>query len=145
MPAAIACEGYDVGLDEATVSDVSRFMAANDFAAGWARTTEGAKHLFSTGDQSWRSGDVDAAGWHVLKAQAQEWKVALDSSLQLEKCEEYSLEETPILVGCNWFSPEGNQAFGVSLLKERQNNTGQKSNPWLVRGANATVCRAVSE
>lgn len=136
----IACEEYERSVDETIAREMDKLLAQNKFPAAWAKMAEGAKLLFSTGDQSWRSAEDRAAAWHVLQEQVQQWHLTLDADLQFEKCQDSSSDETPILVGCNWYSPDGTQTFDVSLLKERRSAPTAKAAPWLVSAVNARTC-----
>lgn len=141
----IACDDYGRSLDEDTARDVDKSLAKGDFPSAWARMAKGAKLLFSTGDQSWRSAEAKSAAWHVVRKQAEQWRLDLDSDLQFDRCRDSSADETPTFVGCRWYSQDGTQTFDVSLLKERHSTPGPQSSPWLITEVNARNCRAVSE
>lgn len=142
---SVACDDHGQALDEAAARDVDRLLAKSDFPSAWARMAEGAKLLFSTGDQSWRFGEAKAAAWHVLQEQAQQWSLTLGPNLQFEKCQDSSTDETPTFVGCNWYSQDGTQTFDVSLLQERHSTSEPRSSPWLITAVNARSCRPVKE
>ena len=116
-------------------------LAKNDFKAAWAKQAAAAKGLFPTGDQSWRLGEAKTAAWHVLQEQAGRWRLMPGADLKFDKCDDSSMDDTPIFMGCTWYSPDGTQAFDVSLLKERRATDKPQSAPWLVTGVRAAVCR----
>jgi hypothetical protein len=139
---SIACEEHHRTLDDATDQEVERLLSKDDFTAAWAKEAEGAKHLFAEGDQSWRLGEAKTAGWHALLEQTREWKVSPNPALQFAECADASTEESPTFMGCNWYSPDGTQAFSVTLFKNRIRGTIQRQAQWLVTGVDADVCRA---
>lgn len=141
---SIACHEYIRGLDDE--AEVESIVARGDFATGWARTANRVKGLFAEGDQSWRVGDAKSAAWHLLQLQTPQWHLVLDPSLQFDKCQDASTDESPTFMGCNWYSPDGTQTFSVNLFKLRQPSSGEPERvPWLVTRVDSEVCDAVSE
>lgn len=142
---SIACQEYERALDDTTLHDMDNLREKNDFSSMWLRMADGAKLLFSTGDQSWRAGEPQAAAWHVLQEQSLQWDLNLATNLRLDKCQDFSSDETPILVGCSWYSPDATQTFDVSLLKEKHPPSATQVSSWVVRGVNAESCGPARE
>lgn len=142
----VACEELNRSTDRRASDEIDRLLQKQDFPAAWAKTADAAKLLLVEGDQSWRRSDVTTAGWHVLRQQAQLWQLQPDSRLQLEKCSDEPIDDQgPIFASCNWYSPDGTQAFYVSLLKERGAAGKANENPWLVTDINAQLCHPESK
>jgi len=142
---SLACEDYHLDVDEATDRAVQQLLTKDDFHAAWAKQAEGARRLYADGDQSWRTQKPKEAAWHVLLEQTRDWKVSPHPTLQFDECSDNSIEESPVFVSCNWYSPDGNEAFTVDLFKERIPGAEQKKAPWLVTQVYGEVCHSVSE
>jgi hypothetical protein len=141
----ISCQEYSRSWrdDEAAVLDVDGILSKNKFDAAAAKIVDASKSILSEGDQTWRLGSAVSAARHALKEQAQEWGVVPETSLQHDNCDDASVpEQKTHLIGCNWYSDDGTQAFYVALQKPKstKTDTGGRDTPWVVTVIEATIC-----
>jgi hypothetical protein len=140
----IACEQYNLSSANED-AETDRLLEKNDFKAAWARIAKQAQELHSDEDQSWRTQNARGAAWQVLRQQAEQWNVELKTGLRFDECQDSSLDDLPIVMNCNWYSPDGTQSFGVSLLKERPGGPSKEKTRWAIMRIDGEVCRTLSE
>lgn len=144
--AVISCLDHSIEWDDDPdiAKEVHGMMDKGQFAEANARITEVSKAILSDGDQSWRSENTESAAWHVLRTQAQRWGVFPDTKLGLDKCDDSSLPDDQLLIiGCNWYSPDGIQEFHVTLAKYPRSSDADpagKSISWSVWNISANTC-----
>jgi hypothetical protein len=142
-----SCQNYAISWrdDDASAQQVDELLAKDKFDSAGARIAEASKAILSDGDRSWRLKDAKSAAWHAFHEQTQKWGVVTDAALRLDDCQDAGLTDLKSrIMGCNWYSSDGMQAFAVSLMKYPKSTKADpvgRHIPWVVTDISATICR----